>query len=130
MTIPGKAFSLVFFLPPQMLLYSTPHLSALRKKNMQPTKVAGKKKKHRVLIYALSTCVWCKRTKQLLKDNGVEFEYADIDLCSPKDQEEIRKDIVKHGGHISFPTIIIDDKTVITGFREEKIKEALELDNT
>jgi glutaredoxin-like protein NrdH len=94
---------------------------------MKTTKVPGKNKKHKVLVYALSTCVWCKKTKQLLKDNNIEYEYADIDLCSPKEQEEIRSNIRKHGGNIGFPSVIVDDKTLITGFREDKIKEALEI---
>lgn len=92
---------------------------------MKTTKVAGNNKKHKVIVYALSTCVWCKRTKQLLKDNGIEYEYTDIDLCSAREQNEIRSDIRKRGGNIGFPTVIIDDKKVITGFREEEIKEAL-----
>jgi len=32
---------------------------------------------------------------------------------------------MKRGGRPSFPTIIVDDKVVITGFHEDKIKEAL-----
>jgi hypothetical protein len=28
-----------------------------------------------------------------MKDNNVEYEYIDIDLCNPKEQEEIKKDI-------------------------------------
>jgi glutaredoxin-like protein NrdH len=92
---------------------------------MKTTKVTGNNKKHKVIVYALSTCVWCKKTKQLLKDSEIEFEYADIDLCTPKEQEEIRSDIKKHGGNIGFPTLIIDEKKIITGFRENEIKEAL-----
>jgi glutaredoxin len=111
-----------------MLLYPTPIIYGIEEKKMIPTKkITGKNKNHKVLVYALSTCVWCKKTKQLLKDSGIEYEYADIDLCSSSEQEEIRKDIAKHGGYISFPTVIVDDKTIITGFREDKIKEALGL---
>jgi glutaredoxin len=91
------------------------------------TKVPGKNNKHKVLIYALSTCIWCKRTKQLMNDNGIEYEYIDIDTCTEKQKEEIRKDIVKRGGYIGFPCTIIDDKTVVNGFREDQIKEALGL---
>ena len=94
---------------------------------MKTTRVPGTNKKHKVLIYALSTCVWCKKTKQLLKDNGVEYEYVDIDMCNPKDQEEIRNEIRKRGGNIGFPTVIIDGKAMIIGYREDQIKEALEI---
>jgi hypothetical protein len=52
---------------------------------------------------------------------------VDVDLCSDKDREEIRKDITKRGGSPSYPTLIVDDKTLITGFRKDKIQEALEI---
>jgi glutaredoxin-like protein NrdH len=94
---------------------------------MNKVKVAGKNKKHRVLMYALSTCAWCKMTKKFLADNSVEYEYVDVDLASDGDHEKIREDIIQRGGEPTYPTIIVDSKTVITGFRKDKIKEALEI---
>jgi glutaredoxin len=94
---------------------------------MNKTKVSGKSNKHKVLLYALSTCAWCKMTKKFLNDNSVEYEYVDVDLANNQDHKKIRDDIVKKGGEPSYPTIIVDDKTVITGFRKDKLKEALEL---
>lgn len=94
---------------------------------MEKVKVPGKRNNHKVLMYALSTCAWCKMTKQFLKDNEVEFEYVDVDLTNEKDHEEIRKHIESKGGSPSYPTIIVDDKKVITGFRKDAIKEALEI---
>ena len=92
---------------------------------MQFSKVEGEKKGHKVIVYALSTCVWCKMTKQFLKDNGVEYEYVDVDLCSEEDKEKIRQEIQNKGGSLSYPTTIIDDKIVVTGFRKDLLKEAL-----
>ena len=46
---------------------------------MQLSKVSGTKKDHTVTIYALSTCVWCKMTKQFLSDNGVEYQFIDVE---------------------------------------------------
>jgi glutaredoxin len=94
---------------------------------MKIVKVPGKKKDHKVLMYAISTCAWCKMTKKFLKDNDVEYEYVDVDLCSDEEHEQIRQDIAKRGGSPSYPTIIVDDKTLITGFRKDEIKEALEI---
>jgi len=95
--------------------------------SVNKVKVAGKNNKHQVLMYAISTCAWCKMTKKFLKENEVEYEYVDVDLASDEDHEKIREDISSKGGEPSYPTLIIDDKTVITGFRKDKIEEALEL---
>ncbi len=94
---------------------------------MDTTKVDGTKKDHKVLMYAISTCAWCKMTKKYLKDNKVEYEYVDVDLCSDKDRQAIRNDIVKRGGEPNYPIIIVDDKVMINGFRKDRINEALNL---
>jgi glutaredoxin-like protein NrdH len=90
-------------------------------------KVEGTNNKHKVLLYALSTCAWCKMAKKFLKDSDVEYEYVDVDQASNQDHEKIRDDIINRGSEPSFPTIIVDNKVVITGFRKDKLKEALEL---
>lgn len=92
---------------------------------MNVSKVQGNNKNHKVFVYALSTCVWCKMTKQFLQDNDIAFEYVDVDLVDDDDKARIRKDIQKKGGTLSYPTTIVDDKTVITGFRKDQLKEAL-----
>ncbi len=92
---------------------------------MKIVKVLGNNNKHKVFLYALSTCAWCKLTKNYLKDNDVQHEYVDVDLSSREDRERIRREILERGGHLSYPVIIIDDKVVINGFRKEEIKEAL-----
>ncbi|UCE44390.1 MAG: glutaredoxin, partial [Candidatus Bathyarchaeota archaeon] len=61
---------------------------------MKKVEVLGENDKHRVLLYAISTCVWCKRTKRFLEDNKVKYEYVDVDLCNPEDREKIRKEIM------------------------------------
>ena len=92
---------------------------------MQFSKVPGKKNNHKVTLYALSTCVWCKLTKQFLKDSEVEFEFVDVDLLDDEDRNKAHETISSKGGMLSYPTTIIDDKTVVTGFRKDLLKEAL-----
>jgi len=94
---------------------------------MKTVKVPGKNNKHKVLVYVISTCAWCKLTKNFLKDNDIEYEYVDVDLCNEEDREKIRKDILKRGGSLSYPSIIIDDKKLINGFCKDEIKETLEI---
>ena len=83
---------------------------------MNVSKVQGTNTKHKVFVYALSTCVWCKMTKQFLQDNGIAFEYIDVDLADEEDKAKIRADIQKKGGTLSYPTTIIDDKPLLLGF--------------
>jgi glutaredoxin-like protein NrdH len=92
---------------------------------MKIEKVPGKNNKNKVFLYALSTCAWCKMTKQYLKDNDVEFEYADVDLCSEEELDKVKKDILSKGGSLSYPVIIVNDRILINGFRKDKIKETL-----
>ena len=89
------------------------------------SKVSGKKNVHKVTLYALSTCVWCKMTKQFLTDNNIEYEYIDVDLCEDEDKQKIHQLILSKGGTLTYPTTIIDDKVVVTGFRKDQLKEAL-----
>jgi glutaredoxin-like protein NrdH len=92
---------------------------------MEFSKVSGKNSAHKVVVYALSTCVWCKMTKQFLKDHNVEYEYVDVDQCEEDEKQKIREEIQNKGGNLSYPTTIIDDKIVVTGFRKDQLKEAL-----
>ena len=55
---------------------------------MQFLRFLVKKTTIRLLVYALSTCVWCKLTKQFLNDNNVEYEYVDVDLLERGGQTE------------------------------------------
>ena len=93
---------------------------------MNYTKVNGKNKKHHVILFALSTCGWCRKTKELLKSLEVEFNYVDVDTLSDNDLVTVRQEVKKHNPHVSFPTIVIDNgKEVIIGYQDEKIREVL-----
>lgn len=94
---------------------------------MDIVKVPGTNKNHKVRMYALSTCIWCRRTKSFLKENNVEYEYVDVDLASKEDAEKIRQEIREKGGRLAFPITIIDDKKLISGYRVEDLKEVLEI---
>ncbi|MGD0070605.1 MAG: glutaredoxin family protein [Candidatus Bathyarchaeia archaeon] len=94
---------------------------------MEFSKVSGKKNNHKVTLYALSTCVWCKLTKQFLNENEISYEFVDVDLLGEEDKQKVRQTITSKGGSLTYPTTIIDNKVVITGFRKDKLKEALEI---
>ncbi|MGD2249003.1 MAG: glutaredoxin family protein [Candidatus Methanofastidiosia archaeon] len=81
--------------------------------------------KGKVVLYALSTCVWCKKTKKLLKDLGVEYYYIDVDVLEGKERDQVIEQLKKFNPKCSFPTVVIDDDTCIIGYDERKLKEEL-----
>jgi glutaredoxin len=88
--------------------------------------VPGKKKSHQVKIFTLSTCGWCKKTKEVLKALDIEYEYIDVDLLSGDDLIEADDEVRKYNPHRTYPTIVIDSgKQVILGFNDKEIKEKL-----
>jgi glutaredoxin len=94
---------------------------------MKVEKVPGKDAKNRVFLYTLSTCAWCKMAKQYLKDNSIQYEYVDVDQCTQEDLDKVKQDILSKGGSLSYPVIVINDKTLINGFRKDLIKEHLQI---
>jgi glutaredoxin-like protein NrdH len=85
--------------------------------------VAGRKA-GKVMLYALSTCVWCGKTKKLLNEMGVDYDYTDVDLLSGAEREAVMEAVKKYNPSLSFPTLVIDDKKAILGFQEKEIREA------
>jgi len=81
----------------------------------------------KVFLYALSTCGWCKKTKALLNELGVEYSYVDVDLASPAEDEEVTNQVKRWNPQLSFPTIVFRDEKVIVGFQPDNIKKELGL---
>jgi glutaredoxin-like protein NrdH len=81
--------------------------------------------KGKIILYALSTCVWCKKTKKLLTDLGVDFHYVYVDLLERDEIEKVLNDVKLHNPARSFPTVVIDDKICIIGYNEAMIREVL-----
>lgn len=89
------------------------------------------KKMGNVTLYGLSTCVWCKQTKDLLASLGVDFSYIYVDLLNGDDKKVIMSELktwVTTWPHVpSFPMLIIDNKCVF-GYQEEMIRDFLNAD--
>lgn len=87
-------------------------------------RVEGKKKKD-IVLYALSTCIWCRKTKKLLEELGVEYSYIDMDMVDDEVEKKFNDELKKWNPDCSFPTLVIDNKKCIVGFQEEEIREEL-----
>ncbi|MCX8022374.1 MAG: glutaredoxin family protein [Syntrophorhabdaceae bacterium] len=91
---------------------------------MEMKRVDGERKRD-LTLYTLSTCIWCKKTKELLKELNVGYDYVDVDLLSADDRDEAMEIVKRFNPRCSFPSLIIDGSICIVGFDEKKIREAL-----
>jgi len=80
----------------------------------------------KVFLYALSTCGWCRKTKELLNELGVAYDYTDVDRLDPDEAARVREDLMKWNPRASFPTIVVDEKDCIIGFKEAELRKAVE----
>ena len=81
------------------------------------------KEKGKIIIYALSTCGWCKKTKRILDSLGIAYDYVDADLVDAKTSEEIDKEVRKWNPKETYPTIVINNEKAIVSYDEDKIRE-------
>ena len=91
---------------------------------MKINNVKGSRKAD-IMLYTLSTCIWCKKTKQLLNDLGVEYNYIDVDSILPEEKEKLTAEIEKWNSAVSFPTLVINNKEAVLGYQPDTIKEKL-----
>ncbi len=92
------------------------------------TQETGTNTKHEVTVYALSTCGFCKSCLKFLHDKSVQFKYVYYDLLDSEIKNALKEELnEKYKERIMFPFVIIDGKHVITGFKEDKLTDLLEL---
>ena len=77
----------------------------------------------KIVIYALSTCMWCRMTKSLLKELGVAYSFVDVDTLEGPDKEAAKAEIKRWNPSGSYPTIVIDDREAISGYDETEIRD-------
>jgi glutaredoxin-like protein NrdH len=79
----------------------------------------------RIVLFALSTCVWCRRTRQFLEGLGLAYDYVYVDQLGGEAARQAEADLARWSSRGAYPTLVIDERVAITGFNETKIREAL-----
>ena len=89
------------------------------------THVDGKDKGP-IILFALSTCVWCRKTTKLLDSLNVAYDFVYTDLLSSNERIDVLDEVEKWNSRVSFPTMVINNEKAIVGFKEKQIREAIE----
>jgi len=78
-----------------------------------------------VFLYALSTCGWCRMTRDLLASLRVAYDFVYVDLLSGAEADEAIGEVTRWNPACSFPTVVLGGERAIAGFNEKALREAL-----
>ncbi|HOO76776.1 MAG TPA: glutaredoxin family protein [bacterium] len=81
----------------------------------------------RITIWALSTCIHCRRAARLLDQLEVPYRKVEVDLLSGEERARALEEMSRHNPERSFPTLLIGEE-VIVGNIPERIREAVNRD--
>jgi glutaredoxin len=76
-------------------------------------------------MYTLSTCPWCKKTKEFFKEHQIPFDYIDYDLTDDKTREGILKEMRQKGAN-GFPYVKIGEDIVV-GYKPKEYSQLMGL---
>ncbi|MDL2316987.1 glutaredoxin [Desulfovibrio sp. OttesenSCG-928-A18] len=82
---------------------------------------------HTVSFYGLSTCIHCRHAREFLDKHQVTYDLTYVDELEGEERNAMLMKVREYNPAISFPTILIDSKTVIVGFQAEALTKALGL---
>ena len=79
----------------------------------------------KIVLYALSTCGWCRRTEKFLKELGVGYDCVEADLVDGKMSAEMEKQVIKWSKKQIYPTIVIDNKEGFLATDLDRVRKVL-----
>lgn len=80
----------------------------------------------KVSMYTLSTCPWCKKTKEFFRNHNIPFEYIDYDLADEEERKKIINEMQEFGAN-GFPFVKIGND-VIVGYKPEEYSSLMKLE--
>jgi glutaredoxin len=80
----------------------------------------------KVRFYGLSTCMWCKKTKKLLEELGVELDITWVNELEGDAKDGITKLVGQINPNHSYPTVDFGDGVVVIGYKPDEIEKAVE----
>lgn len=91
--------------------------------------VEGNRQDHDVIVYALSTCAFCRRAIEYLKKNGVQFRYTYLDQIDVETKRAVKRELSERFDNIVvFPILVVDDQRAYSGFTETVWARAIDLE--
>ncbi|MBF0606914.1 MAG: glutaredoxin family protein [Candidatus Magnetobacterium sp. LHC-1] len=76
-----------------------------------------------IVLFALSTCPACKKTRDLLDTNKIEYVLVELDLVDLDSRDKLLGEVRRFNPRETFPTLVINKgEKVIVGYDESELK--------
>jgi len=82
----------------------------------------SKMNKKKIVFYGATWCADCRRSKQYLDDQGITYEYINIDE-DPKSAEKV---VAINKGFQSIPTIVFPDGDILVEPSNAELQKAID----
>jgi glutaredoxin len=93
---------------------------------LEYTPVDGAIKDHEIVVFALSTCGFCKRAMAFLNEKGFAYRYIYIDKIPLEKKTEVKRILKEqYKDDVAFPFATIDGSAHLVGFIEPDWKLTL-----
>ena len=77
----------------------------------------GKNATNELTVFALSTCGFCRRGINFLKENEMKFRYVYIDKIEFEKKSKLKEELQKKfNKRVAFPFLVCNDEKAIVGF--------------
>lgn len=80
-------------------------------------------------VFSLSTCAFCRRAIEFLKNNDVQFKFVHLDLIDVDTKRSVKRELSERFDNIVvFPILVVDDQKAYSGFTESVWARAVDLE--
>ena len=83
--------------------------------------MAKKSSAPKVKVYTTTSCPWCHKTKEFLKDSKVKYQEVNVG-----EDEKARNEMFEKSGQFGVPVVDVNG-TIIVGYDKEALKKALSI---
>jgi len=78
----------------------------------------------KVKIFTISTCIHCKALKRMLDEQGIVYDFEDVDLMPEKERESFIEATREYNEKNAYPIVMIGNKAIV-GYQEKLIRSEL-----
>ena len=91
------------------------------------TKYEGDDCGHDLTVYSLSTCAFCRKAIDFLREEGVAFRVLELDKIPVQRKRDIKRFLKEKFEDLPvFPVLVVDDEECVAGYAEDAWRRRIE----